>query len=79
MNDFENLDLNDRARHVWENGTFTENIFYYNFNIRLYTMSDGKYAEVWYSPVENEIVEITLLTVDHVDFQKWLNRIKLSF
>jgi hypothetical protein len=75
MNDFESLDLNQKAEIAW-NGNFLGSMNYYNFKLNLYTLKNGRFVEVWYSPFENRIADIKL--VSETDLQKWLNRINLQ-
>jgi hypothetical protein len=77
INDFEELSLDERAEYVWNNGTYAEGMKYYNFNLRLYCLDDGRYSEVWYTAVEGDITDIQILT-DNGGLQKWLSRIRLS-
>jgi hypothetical protein len=75
MSNFDELDLNERAEIVWR-GRYSETIEYYNHKLNLYILEDGSFAEVWYSPIENEITDIKIVYGD--DMKKWLSRIKLD-
>jgi hypothetical protein len=75
MNNFDDLSLDERAEIVWR-GRYSETINYYNFKLNLYILEDGSFAEVWYSPVENEITDIKIVYGD--ELKKWLSRINLS-
>lgn len=76
MKNFDALSLDDRAGIVSE-GNFLLSMDYYGFTLNLYILPNNFYAEVWYSIRERDIVDIRLS--ENGDFDKWLNRIDLSF
>lgn len=58
--EFSKLKLPQRAEHVFLDGDYVETITYYGFNIHLYIL-DGKYIEVFYNRLSNEIEDIEIL------------------
>ena len=57
---FEELSLDEKANNLWSNGHFISARTYYNQKILLYSLKNF-YVEVWYSPNENVIANISPL------------------
>jgi hypothetical protein len=75
MKDFDSLSLDERAEVVISKGKLSESLDYFNFQLQLYILPDGSFAEIWYSPKLKDLTDIKLINDD--ELQKWLNRIRL--
>lgn len=69
---FENLSLEDKAKLVWEEGTYVETLEYYNAKINLHSIG-SVFIEVYYNVSTNEIEKISI--ADDVEMKKYLNNI----
>jgi hypothetical protein len=77
--EFEDLSLNEKARHVWLNGEYLETVHYEQYLVNIYHFSKADnygFAEVFYNPTADEIEKISL--VEKLDLNKFLTRIDIS-
>jgi hypothetical protein len=66
---FNSLTLDEKADLVFQKDAFVDTRVYYVQTISLYLVN-GFYAEVWYLPNENRIVDISLPTSDQLSLYK---------
>lgn len=75
-NDFNATPLEERAKYLWDNGTYIESIYgYYNHNVNLYALHNY-YVEVYLNISSNQIELITAIRSE--DLQKYLGRINID-
>ena len=60
---FKNLPFDVRSEYLFKNGDYLTHREYYNQKRALYRFDDFL-AEIWYSPVENEITKVKLIGLE---------------
>ena len=60
---FKNLSFDDRSEYLFKNGEYITHREYYNQKRALYRCDDFL-AEIWYSPLENEITKVELIGLE---------------
>lgn len=73
--DYDKLELNEKAKLLWDKGDFISHIEYYNQKICLYTF-ENFFVEVYYSDDENKIENIKT-TTDEKRIKLYLKNINL--
>ncbi len=74
--DFISLPLNDKIKHLYDEGSFVVSIRYYRYKINLYLI-DGFYFEVFYLHKEDYIEKIELLDRRSTRMKFYTDQIKL--
>ncbi len=74
--DFISLPINDKIKHLYNEGSFIVSIRYYRYKINLYLI-DGFYVEVFYLHKEDYIEKVELLNRRCTRMKFYTDQIKL--
>jgi len=74
--DFISLPINDKIKHLYQQGSFIVSIRYYRYKINLYLI-DGFYVEVFYLHKEDYIEKVELLNRRSTRMKFYTDQIKL--
>ncbi len=74
--DFISLPINDKIKHLYQQGSFIVSIRYYRYKINLYLIN-GFYVEVFYLHKEDYIEKVELLNRRSTRMKFYTDQIKL--
>ncbi|NJN42467.1 MAG: hypothetical protein HC811_09850 [Flammeovirgaceae bacterium] len=74
--EFQSMDLDERVKVLYEQGSFVTSIRYYAHKVNLYLLNNY-YVEVFYNPKIDRIEKVTLLDSNHSRMNFYYDQIKL--